>query len=302
MVNRKGASTHTTRFNLRGRPLVVGEVLFDVMPDGNRILGGAPFNVAWHLQAFGLKPLLITRVGDDDAGDEVVAAMESWGMDCSGVQRDETLPTGRVEVELHGGEPTFHILPNQAWDRLDGHLAKRTAAGPDCSLMYHGSLIARDGTSRSALEVLKEATALPAIMDVNLRDPWWARGDVLDMIGGARWVKLNQDELAELAGAADLETAERFRVRHTLDAVIVTRGGRGAAVIEQERTREAAPPASIAVVDTVGAGDAFSAVYLLGLMKGWSTSATLERALEFAAAVCTRPGATTTDRRLYSDF
>jgi fructokinase len=302
MVNRKGASTHKTRFNLRGRPLVVGEVLFDVMPNGNRILGGAPFNVAWHLQAFGLKPLLITRVGDDDAGGEVVAAMESWGMDCSGVQRDETLPTGRVEVELHGGEPAFHIHPNQAWDRLDGGLAKRAAAGPDYSLMYHGSLIARDGVSRSALAVLREATALPVIMDVNLRDPWWARSEVLDMVGGARWVKLNQDELAELAGAADLDSAERFRDRHTLDAVIVTRGEQGAAVIGRERTREAAPPASIAVVDTVGAGDAFSAVYLLGLMKGWSTSTTLERALEFAAAICTRPGATTTDRRLYSDF
>ena len=77
-----------------GRPILIGEVLFDCFPDGSRVLGGAPFNVAWHLQAFGLDPLLISRVGADQAGDEVLAAMESWGMDRTGVQRDEELPTG----------------------------------------------------------------------------------------------------------------------------------------------------------------------------------------------------------------
>ncbi len=105
------------------RPLIFGEVLFDVMPDGTRVLGGAPFNVAWHLEAFGLRPLMITRVGVDESGDEVLTAMASWGMDTSGVQRDDTYPTGRVEVDLDDGEPTFHILPDQAYDHLDCGLA-----------------------------------------------------------------------------------------------------------------------------------------------------------------------------------
>ena len=113
------------------RPLIVGEVLFDVMPGGTRVLGGAPFNVAWHLEAFGLRPLLITRVGVDESGDEVLAAMASWGMDTSAVQRDDAHPTGRVQVELEGGEPTFQILPNQAYDHLDRDQALANAPNRD---------------------------------------------------------------------------------------------------------------------------------------------------------------------------
>ena len=120
-----------------GRPLSVGEVLFDVMPDGTRVLGGAPFNVAWHLHAFGLRPLMITRVGTDDSGDEVLAAMKSLGMDTSGVQRDGAHPTGRVQVELSEGEPTYHILADQAYDHIDRHQAMQASTGETFCLLYH---------------------------------------------------------------------------------------------------------------------------------------------------------------------
>lgn len=302
MEDREHASVDKRGSSPRKRPLVVGEVLFDVMPDGRRVLGGAPFNVAWHLQAFGLRPLLITRVGVDDEGDEVVAAMASWGMDRSGVQRDRSAPTGRVEVELDRGEPTFHIVPNQAWDYLDRDLAVQSAAGVPLSLLYHGSLITRGNVARSALFGVKEATGLQPFVDVNLRDPWWKRDDVLALVHWARWVKLNQAELGLIAGAPDLADAEPFRERHDLDTVVVTRGARGAAVVDRNGIVQAAPPTDIRVVDTVGAGDAFSAVFLLGLVKGWPADVVLERALEFAAAVCRQPGATTRDRRMYSGF
>lgn len=119
------------------RPLIFGEALFDVMPDGSCVLGGSPFNVAWHLQAFGLRSLMVTRVGDDEPGVEVLAAMTSWGMDISGGQRDDVSPTGQVQVELVGGEPTFHILPDQAYDHLDvGQVVNLVSAGM-FSLMYH---------------------------------------------------------------------------------------------------------------------------------------------------------------------
>ena len=87
----------------RRRPLIFGEVLFDAFPDGSRVLGGAPFNVAWHLRALGLDPLLVSRVGADGAGDEVLRAMHDWQLDVSGVQRDPNHPTGRVPVTLEGG-------------------------------------------------------------------------------------------------------------------------------------------------------------------------------------------------------
>ena len=284
------------------RPLIVGEVLFDVMPDGTRVLGGAPFNVAWHLEAFGLRPLMITRIGVDESGDEVLAAMASWGMDTSGVQRDDTYPTGRVEVDLDDGEPTFRILPDQAYDHLDGGLAVRSAAGSTFSLLYHGSLISRGEVSRSSLDDLAKAFRAPVFVDVNLRDPWWNREDVVASVRRATWVKLNESELDLLAGASDTKTATVFRADHELDAVIVTRGSRGAVVVDGGGVVEATPPAEVEVVDTVGAGDAFSAVFILGLIMGWSTVVILERALEFAAAVCTVPGATTADRRVYDEF
>ncbi len=225
------------------RPLIIGEALFDVMPDGTRVLGGAPFNVAWHLEAFGLRPLMITRVGTDDSGDEVLAAMASWGMDTSGVQRDDTYPTGRVEVDLDDGEPTFHILPDQAYDHLDGGLAVRSAAGSTFSLLYHGSLISRGEVSSSALDDLAEALGTPVFVDVNLRDPWWNREDVVASVRRATWVKLNEAEIGLLADDSDAETATIFRGDHELDAIIVTRGGRGAVVVDGGGVVEATPPA-----------------------------------------------------------
>jgi fructokinase len=284
------------------RPLIFGEVLFDVMPDGTRVLGGAPFNVAWHLEAFGLRPLMVTRVGRDDAGDEVLEAMESWGMDDSAVQRDDAYPTGQVQVDLQDGEPTFHILADQAYDHIDGDSAMRSAAGETFSLLYHGSLISRGTVSSSALDRLEDASGAPVFVDVNLRDPWWNLQDVLATVDRARWVKLNEAELGLLAGATDTATAEAFGLDYDLEAVIVTRGSRGAAAMNGEGVFEAPPPAEIKVVDTVGAGDAFSAVFILGLANHWPTEVTLERALDFAAALCMVPGATVRDGGFYSRF
>ena len=286
----------------RGRPLVVGEVLYDEMPDGARVLGGAPFNVAWHLEAFGLRPLVITRVGADDSGDDVLAAMAAWGLETSGVQRDNDHRTGRVKVELEDGDPTFHILPEQAYDFLDRDEALQSMAGEDLRLVYHGSLISREEVSHATLDSIVQAADLPVFVDVNLRDPWWNHGKVVAAVRRARWVKVNEAELGLLAGGPDPATAEAFLSDHGLDTLIVTRGDRGALVVDSSGTAEVGVPGKVEVVDTVGAGDAFSSVFILGLMMGWPSALTLERALDFAAAVCTLSGATTEDRSLYSRF
>jgi len=101
------------------RPVMFGEVLFDMFPDGSVVLGGAPFNVAWHLQAFGLSPLLISRVGADALGRQVSAAMQEWGMDRSGLQLDSAHPTGTVSISFSDGEPKFDIVPNRAFDYIE---------------------------------------------------------------------------------------------------------------------------------------------------------------------------------------
>ena len=290
----------------RGRPIIVGEVLFDVFPDDSRILGGAPFNVAWHLQAFGLGPLLITRIGNDSDGRTIVDAMRSWGMDVSGVQTDLVAPTGQVRVVVESGQPTFEILPDQAYDSLDREAALATVRRCRPSLVYHGSLVARSDVSRSTLRAIRSVDGLAAFVDVNLRDPWWSKPTVASLLDGARWVKLNSDELVRLtepeAANAEIDVSAATRAlqqRHSLTQVIVTMGAGGASVRVGEEFIEGGPSSVDRMVDTVGAGDAFSAVWIAGLVEGWATEETLVRALSFAADVCTFRGAVTEDRSLY---
>ncbi len=283
-----------------GRPVIFGEVLFDRFPDGSEVLGGAPFNVAWHLQGLGARPLLVTRVGADAAGRRVLEAMARFGMDTAGVQVDPERPTGQVAVSLEGGEPRFDILPGVAYDRIEAGAALRAveAAGP-CALLYHGSLALREPPSREALETLRRATGAPRFVDVNLRPPWWERDRMAALLRGAAWIKLNRDELRQLGGEGEPgEAVQALRRLHGARAVILTLGAEGALLAHEGGSlRRRAEPAE--VVDTVGAGDAFSAVAILGLLAGWPWERLLERAVGFAAAVCGLRGAVTEDRAFY---
>ncbi len=281
---------------LPGRPLIFGEVLFDCFPDGSRVLGGAPFNVAWHLQALGLAPHLVSRVGEDPAGDEVLAAMREWRMDLSGMQRDPDHPTGQVAVHLTNGQPSYAILPDQAYD----HIAPPD--GPEgIALVYHGSLALRQPRSRAALSSIRARCSTPVFLDVNLRNPWWEANRIAGLLEGARWCKLNDQELQALAGPGDpLAAARRLIDRHDIERLFVTLGEAGALALGAEGDCEHITPAGgVAVVDTVGAGDAFAAVLIAGLLRDWPIATTLERAQALASAVCGLRGALPRERRFY---
>jgi len=293
------------------RPVVVGEVLFDVFDDGARVLGGAPFNVAWHLQGFGLEPLLLTRIGDDPDGRSVTEAMRSWGLDPRGLQVDPSAATGVVHVTDKDGEPSYDIVPDRAFDRLDREDAFAAIGETAGLLLYHGTLAARCEPSRATILALRRKSELPVFVDVNLRDPWWNPDETSSMMSDAAWVKLNQHELSLLARFPDPtedmkndeteSTADRLRRSSETRQIIVTRGEDGALVVSDAGIEKARPKLVDRVVDTVGAGDAFSAVWICGLAHGWSTQTTLERALGFAARICSIRGATTTHRGLYRD-
>ncbi len=275
-----------------------GEVLFDRFPDGRSVLGGAPFNVAWHLQAFGQAPRLVSRVGRDEDGDAVRSAMADWGMDRSGLQVDDALPTGRVEVTLVDDEPHYDIVHPVAWDAIE-------TPEPSSGWLYHGSLALRDARSRSALDALAAADDLKVFLDVNLRRPWWDRDAVLERLAKAHWVKLNEDELDQLAppGASLADRARALFDAHRLEGLIITRGAAGAVVLDEGGVAGASPPPGpIPIVDTVGAGDAFSSVMIHGLRRGWAPATILERALEFAAAICGQRGAMVADAGFYQPF
>jgi len=283
-------------------PVIFGEVLFDRFPDGSVVLGGAPFNVAWNLQALGLPPLLISRVGRDDLGERILGAMEGWGLDTSGVQTDAEHPTGTVEVSVDEGEPGFDIAAGRAYDFIAaGEMPTTCSVGP----LYHGSLALRTESSRPALERLRTRVSGPVLMDVNLRDPWWNRAFVTRLMGAATWVKLNEDELTALVPEEpDLERrTDSLLAQSGMEGVVVTLGARGSLLRGRGNLVLGSPPATTAeIVDTVGAGDAFSSVVLIGLVRDWPWPLILDRAQAFASAVVGLRGATSPDRSFYEPF
>jgi fructokinase len=285
------------------RPVCIfGEVLFDRFPDGDRVLGGAPFNVAWHLQAFAQTPRLISRIGDDRPGAEIREAMTTWNMDCSWLQIDSHHPTGAVQVSMEQGEPSYEILPDQAYDFIAADPGARASG---CGLLYHGTLALRNPVSRETLAGLKRYHDGTLFMDVNLRSPWWSRERVLALLRDAHWVKLNEQELEQLLpDPPDLQArAERLQSSYDLDGVVVTRGHRGAMLLAHRgQIHEVKPVATENIVDTVGAGDAFSAILILGIVHAWPPRKTLERAQRFASAVIMRRGATVRDPEFYRPF
>jgi fructokinase len=289
--------------------LVFGEVLFDCFEDGSTVLGGAPFNVAWHLQAFGCSPLFISRIGNDELGAAIRTSMQNWGMDISGLQQDPAHPTGTVQVSLQDGEPGYEIVADRAWDFIEA----RQIPDVDPGLIYHGSLALRSPNSADALQSLTGRTKAPVFLDVNLRPPWWEKSRLGKLVSDATWVKLNEHELRTLVPAdagVTGDSVDELRVntdnlieRYRLQLAIVTLGEAGAfAMDESGGLFEIEPNGRSTVVDTVGAGDAFASVCILGLVHGWEVDTILRRAQAFASAIVGRRGATIDDRAFYQDL
>ena len=280
-------------------PVIFGEVLFDCFPDGNSVLGGAPFNVAWHLQAFGMSPLVVSSIGDDELGQNVKSAMLDWGMGVSGLQLDPLHPTGSVDIEFNNGEPQYTIVEHRAYDYIDAELLPPL---PRNRLLYHGTLALRNQASRDALSSLKQHHSDTVFMDVNLRDPWWEKTFVLNLANDADWVKLNEDELIQLGrGAGDIESqAREFLRTHHLKGLVVTLGAKGAIALTDDGAHaQATPSQTLEVVDTVGAGDAFTSVLILGITLQWPLEQTMQRAQQFASLMVGRQGATVHDQGFY---
>lgn len=285
------------------RPVIFGEVLYDCFPDGRQVLGGAPFNVAWHLQAFGLNPYFISRVGDDAPGRKIKAAMLDWGMDVSGLQLDAVHATGMVAVSIESDEPSYEIVNHRAWDYIDYEINRSGFGG---GILYHGSLALRNQTSKTTLAKIKNDLSWPVFIDVNLRSPWWQKDSVLESIADAQIIKLNEHELALLVPEQEtLEHRARFLLDHTaIETMIVTRGVEGAvALLDSGECLRVKPAGTVKnLVDTVGAGDAFSSVLLLGLIRQWPWQLSIERAQQFAARIIEVQGATLDDKNFYQSI
>lgn len=280
---------------------IFGEVLFDHFPDGQSVLGGAPFNVAWHLQAFGLAPLFISQVGDDEEGRKIRQAMTQWQMDTSALNTDARHATGQVEIQLINDEPEYEIVSPSAWDSISYSPVETSA----CDFLYNGSLALRHQHNRTLLENMMLRKAEIVFLDVNLRSPWWSRDQILHMIEQCDWLKLNIDELNLLypSNQSSHRRLQSLIQQNGLKGVILTQGSAGAELITEEGSlHEVVPVGEVKIIDTVGAGDAFTSVIITGLLKKWPIAITLQRAQLFASAIVGQRGATVSNQGFYQSF
>jgi fructokinase len=286
--------------------MVFGEVLFDVFPDQSRVIGGAPFNVACHLKGFGLDPVFISRIGRDDSGKEVLRKMSSRGMSVSGLQQDDQRMTGQVRVRIDNQEPSYDIRNDVAYDHIELPDSKLINSRSG-QLLYHGTLAARNKVSASTLYRLAHNDNTTVFCDINLRDPWWDKGLVREILAWCDYLKVNEDELRKVCSlegigiSSDLQAmAEILRQKRNFKCLVVTLGSRGAMLFPSgEEHRFASSPEVENFQDSVGAGDAFSSVFLLGIIKAWTWQLILERAVFFAARICAIKGAVPDEGTLY---
>lgn len=275
----------------------LGEVLWDVFPEGRR-LGGAPANFAYHAHALGAEGRLVSRVGDDDAGREIIGRLVQLGIPAEHVSKDPAHPTGMVDIQLDSaGKPSYRIREGVAWDHIP-YTAETARLAVQADAVCFGTLCSRCETSRSTIRQFLENTAPDAlrILDINLRQDYYSNELIGDLLGHANVLKLSDDELPVAAKLLGLPADEPgfFRAvseAYQLSAVALTKGGEGSVLYAGGRT-SAEPPGQGDIVDTVGAGDSFTAALTLGLLKGWPLARINKLANRTAAYVCGRSGAT----------
>ena len=287
--------------------LVIGEILFDVFPKYRR-LGGAPFNVAFHLKRFGFPVRFISRVGSDPEGEEIREFIDRSGFRLGDLQIDNEHPTGTVRVLLDDkGVPQFEIIADVAYDHLQASPAAESAFKDSIDLIYFGTLIQRSAQGQRALQRLLTLRGphTQCFYDVNLRPDCFSIPTVGTSLKQADHVKLNLQELAMLQdmfewNKAPLEFIHHLMNTHSLKSLSLTKGGDGSELFTTFGHFTAPPPRSVNVVDTVGAGDAYAAVQIAGLLQNWHPEKILSRAAEFAARICEIEGAIPADASFYT--
>lgn len=292
--------------NNSSQPVLIGEVLFDQFENGISVLGGAPFNVAWHLQGFGQSPIFISRIGKDEYGEKIMETMQNWGMSTTGLQLDNSYSTGKVEIALNNGQPSFDICDQVAYDYIDLRQIDDALSDNAVSLLYHGSLAARHEQVYDVILQLRQASE-QSFVDINLRPPWWNKEKIIKLMQGASWLKVNDDELISLTGADNkltsmIDATKDIMQEHDISSIILTLGAEGAFIVQHDQVFQTEPVKVNDIKDTVGAGDAFSSICILGMTEGWDIQSTLIRAAEFAAKICQQEGATQANSGLYDNF
>jgi len=270
-----------------------GEVLWDILPN-NSVPGGAPMNVAYHLQKLGKQAAVITRIGSDKMGRQLQKIFSGYGVCTDFFQIDENIPTGKVYAEFkENNEVTYDIVKPSAWDLIEW----RDELMPlikNAEYFVFGSLSTRAQQSKRTLFTCLE-TANTKVLDINMRPPHYNKNIVEELLLKANILKLNLAELHLITGwftdyTNDEDRIKLLREKFDLDVVIVTKGGDGA-ILNIGSQFYSHPGYVVEVADTVGSGDAFLAGTISRLIDGSPPKETLDFASRLGAFVASRKGA-----------
>lgn len=274
-----------------------GEVLWDVFPE-ERQLGGAPANFVYHAHAMGAKGYLVSRIGDDALGREIVDRLKELGVDAENVSVDSEHPTGTVKVNVDAaGKPSYDITEDVAWDYIP-YTADLTNLAKEADAVCFGTLCSRHEVSRTTLLQFLDATAGTTlrVFDINLRQHYYDSGLIASLLERTDVFKLSDDELPVVANIFDMPdeadaAARALAQDFQLQVVALTRGSNGSTLYCRGGKSER-PVVPGKVVDTVGAGDSFTAGLTFGLLRNWPLDDVNLFASRVATFVCGQAGAT----------
>jgi fructokinase len=273
--------------------LCFGEVLWDTFGD-EKIAGGAPMNVARHLVQQDIKAGFASRIGIDASGDKLVEALQQNGLySANTIQRDEALPTCEVTVKLdEKGQATYIIPEPVSWDNIQT-TETLTHSAVNSSAIVFGSLACRTAVTRNTLLNLLDETKALRIFDVNLRAPHYTLSTIENLAARATVVKMNEEEARLLIGGSNASLKDmigEFRAKYHPKTICVTRGESGAIIWHDHEFYEH-PGFKVDVVDTVGAGDAFLATFIAGILANEPMQQVLTKACAIGAFVTSKRGA-----------
>lgn len=274
-----------------------GELLWDMLPQGKQA-GGAPMNVAFHLNRLNRKAFPFTAVGRDDLGRELIEFLLSKHIPNQFIQENDQ-PTGKVLVTLNEkNEATYTIESPSAWDFIEVRDRDIQWFRQEAPILVFGSLACRHAVSQQSLNTLLSYTGLK-ICDINLRPPFYNRELIVGLLGLADWIKINNDELNLISAWFDVKADHEmdqaqmiFNQFPKVSLLLVTRGDRGAACYDREGNRYSHPGFKVSVADTIGSGDSFLAMFISQYLGGLTIEQSLEQACAMGAVVASHPGAT----------
>ncbi|MGM0453150.1 MAG: PfkB family carbohydrate kinase [Thermodesulfobacteriota bacterium] len=290
--------------------LVIGEILVDVFPEYQRI-GGAPFNFAYHLQQFGIPVSFISRIGDDAPGRKIWTTLQNSGFDTDLIQVDPQKPTGRVNVVPDGrGGHRFDIEPEVAYDFIELP-ATPEALWPNQppELIYFGTLAQRTQTAFSRFQnfLSGRSAKTEGFYDINLRPDCYTNEIIEKSLRQTDILKLNQDEMAFIQDIFNSkQPCEAFPAwvmeTFAISLIALTKGDQGSDIYTPAGHFSAEIPPIDDMVDTVGAGDAYSAILAIGYLQRWPPARIVSTATDFAGRICHIQGAVPEDASFYTPF